>query len=81
VKTIAITIDEPTLKGIARIAAARGEKGRRPSRSEVIRIALQDYLRRHERREREEKERAIFARHKARLDKQLHALVEEQAEP
>jgi Arc/MetJ-type ribon-helix-helix transcriptional regulator len=81
VKTIAITIDEPTLKGIARLAARGGARGRRLSRSEIVRRALHEFLLRHERQEREERERKVFAAHKAKIDAQLEALVEEQAVP
>ncbi len=79
-KTIAITIDEPTLKGIVKVAA-RGRGGKRLSRSEVIRVALQDFLQRYERLEREERERAILAKNRSRLEKELEALVREQAHP
>jgi len=79
-KTIAITVDEPTLKGIVKVAA-RGRGGRRMSRSEVVRIALHEFLDRWNAREREETERQILAKHRAKLEKQLDAAVKEQARP
>jgi metal-responsive CopG/Arc/MetJ family transcriptional regulator len=88
VKTIAITIDEPTLQAIDRIAsgATRGRTrarsaGAPPNRSKLIRTALQEFVARHERETREASERAVLARHKDRLAKQAAALVADQAEP
>lgn len=88
-KTIAISIDEPTLEAVDRIASAlstrargRGRsRGRGPNRSEVIRRALRDFVQRREKRQREERERRILAAHRARLARQAEALVAEQAQP
>jgi len=80
-KTIAITIDEPTLKRIAKLALAGGRRGKRLTRSELIRTALHDFLRRHDQNEREAHERKLFARHKGRLDRELEVLIREQAAP
>jgi metal-responsive CopG/Arc/MetJ family transcriptional regulator len=87
-KTIAISIDAPTLGAIDRIAralakhAGRGERGKRAmNRSLVIRAALKRYVEDHERLNREADERRILSAHRARLERQLQALVAEQAEP
>jgi metal-responsive CopG/Arc/MetJ family transcriptional regulator len=86
-KTIAISIDTPTLAAIDRIARAlgkrsgRGERGKRASnRSEVIRDALQRFVEHYERQTRETEERRIFSKHRAKLGRELQALVAEQAE-
>ena len=50
------------------------------SRSQVVRIALRDFLERYEAREREERDLAAISKHRAKLEKQLEALVESQAE-
>jgi metal-responsive CopG/Arc/MetJ family transcriptional regulator len=50
------------------------------NRSEVIRAALQHYVQAHERLGREAEERRILSKHRAVLDRQLEALVDEQAE-
>jgi metal-responsive CopG/Arc/MetJ family transcriptional regulator len=82
-KTIAITIDDRTLKAIDVLAA--GSRGRRSgakarkSRSAVIRQALQEFVARQERRAREEAERVVLARARAKLARQARALVREQA--
>ena len=92
-KTIAVSIDEGTLQQIDQIAQAvranlsegKAQKPGRPARggrrSQVIRSALQEYVARHEKQQREDEERQALARHRALLDRQLHALVAEQAKP
>ena len=87
-KTIAISIDGPTLAAIDRIARAlgkrsgRGERGKRAAnRSEVIRDALQRFVEHYERQNREAEERRILSKHREKLGRQLAALVAEQAEP
>ena len=87
-KTIAISIDSPTLAAIDRIARAlgkrsgRGERGRRaPNRSEVIRDALRRFVQHYERQNREAEERRILSTHRVRLGRELEALIAEQAEP
>ena len=76
-KTIAVTIDEPTLTRIDRLTAS----GTLPwkSRSEVFRQAVQQFINRLERTAEEEREREIFHRHRARLTRQGAALIKEQA--
>ena len=75
-KTIAISIDEPTLERIDEFANRRGM-----NRSEVIREAAQDYIAEKEAETEEERERKIFRRHKNKLKKQTDALIREQAKP
>lgn len=73
-KTIAITIDEPTLQRVDDLAKRLGM-----NRSEVVREAAQEYLADKESESEEERERKIFRRHKNKLRKQTAALVKEQA--
>jgi len=73
-KTIAITIDEPTLN----IVDAMAEK-QEMNRSELIREAVQDYVAQKETETEEEREREIFRRHRRKLKRQVSALVREQA--
>lgn len=82
-KTIAITIDEDSLAAIDRLArtARGGRSGKgRPSRSEVIRQALREFIARHRRREREESDRRVLAANRERIERQLNALVADQAD-
>ncbi len=74
-KTIAITIDEPTLERIDCLMTNNSVPWK--SRSEVIRQAVQEFVARME----DEREREIFRRHSARLNRQAAALVREQAKP
>lgn len=76
-KTIAISIDESTLKRIDRLMVRNGAPWK--SRSEVIRDALQQFVARLERAAEEERERDIFRKHAARLNRQAEALIKEQA--
>ena len=78
-KTIAMTIDEPTLKRIDRLMASDSVPWK--SRSEVIRQAVQQFVARLERVAEEDREREIFRRHGARLNRQAAALMKEQAKP
>lgn len=93
-RTIAISIDEPTLKAIDEIAnptpaatgsrGGRGGRGRPPdarSRSEVIRQFMQEAVARHEKAKRESRERRVIAKHRAKLARQAKALIAEQAKP
>ena len=73
-KTIAISIDEPTLERIDRLAKRRGM-----NRSEVVRVATQEYIAEKEAETEEERERKIFRRHKNKLKKQTAVLIAEQA--
>ena len=77
-RTIAITIDEDTLKNVdALIAEADGMR----NRSAVIRRAIQEFAERERKRQIETREREIFRRHRRRLSQQARALVGEQARP
>ncbi len=78
-KTIAMTIDEPTLKRIDRLAASDTLPWK--SRSEVIRHAVQRFVADLERANEEEREREIFRSHGARINRQAAALIKEQAKP
>lgn len=72
--TIAISIDEPTVEAIDRLA----RKGRRQrKRSEIVRQALAEFLARREQETQEAKERAALARHRTLLARQAKALVAE----
>jgi metal-responsive CopG/Arc/MetJ family transcriptional regulator len=75
-KTIAVTIDEPTLQRIDRLSK---ESMLWKSRSELIREAVQEFIARLEREAEEEREREIFHRQRARLNRQAAVLVKEQA--
>ena len=78
-KTIAISIDEKTLKRIDRLKADANAPFR--SRSDVIRQAAQEFVGRFERLTEEEREREIFRRNRKRLNRQSLELLKEQAKP
>jgi len=83
-KTIAISIDEASLAAVDRLARATGSRrgGRkRANRSSVVRQALQEFLARQVRHEREEEDRRILAAHRDAIGRQAAALLAEQAEP
>jgi metal-responsive CopG/Arc/MetJ family transcriptional regulator len=76
VKTIAISIDEPTLGALDRLV----KKGRvRGKRSELVREALVEFLARREDQEQEAVERAAIAKHRSLLARQAKAMIAEQA--
>ena len=77
-KTIAISIDEPTLGALDRLAQSGGARG---NRSELVREALVEYLARRENQEQEALERAAIAKHRELLVRQAKAMVAEQAQP
>lgn len=77
-KTIAVSIDEPTIIALDRLLRGGGKQRKR---SEMVRQALAEFLARREREEREQRERAAIARHRALLARQAKALVAEQARP
>jgi metal-responsive CopG/Arc/MetJ family transcriptional regulator len=78
-KTIAISIDEPTLKAVER--ALHGAEGRFPTRSALIRQATAEYLRRLEREQEADRETKIFRQQHEHLRKCAEHLVTEQAGP
>jgi metal-responsive CopG/Arc/MetJ family transcriptional regulator len=77
VKTIAISIDETTLKVLNELVAKR--PGR--SRSALVRAALLDFAQREQRRLAEERERAVLKKNRRKLARQAKALIGEQARP
>lgn len=79
-KTIAITMDEATLARLDRALGA-GKPGARASRSALVRRAVQEHLDRVAQSDREQGERAILAKHRARLARQARALMSDQAKP
>lgn len=78
-KTIAVTIDEPTLHRIDRLMARDDAAWK--SRSEVVRQAVQQFVARLERVAEEDREREVFRRNRSRLNRQAAALIKEQAKP
>ena len=77
-KTIAISIDEPVLERVDRLA--RGSATRR-NRSHLIREAVREYVSRIEHQAEEARETSIVRQHRERLGRQARALVAEQAKP
>src|SRR4051794_22576993 len=75
-KTIAISIDEPTLGALDRLA--QKERFRR-KRSELVREALVEFLARRQILEQEAIERAAISKHRSLLARQAKAMVAEQA--
>jgi metal-responsive CopG/Arc/MetJ family transcriptional regulator len=83
-KTIAISIDEVSLAAVDRLAQAAGRRqgrGKKANRSEVVRRAVQEFLERQRRHEREERDRRILSAHRDEIERQGASLVAEQAEP
>ena len=78
-KTIAITIDEPTLDRVDRLVNRSDPACR--NRSKIIRAAVRDYLLRKERDREEQRELMIYRKNRDLLGRQAAALVGEQAEP
>lgn len=78
-KTIAITIEEPMLERVDRLASGPGRKKR--NRSQIIREAVREYVSRVEQLAQEEREAAIVRRHRVPLARQAQALVRAQAKP
>jgi Arc/MetJ-type ribon-helix-helix transcriptional regulator len=75
-RAIAVSIDEPTLDALDRLA--RKERGR-GKRSELVREALVEFLARREGQDQEALERAAIAKHRSLLNRQAKAMVAEQA--
>lgn len=74
-KTIAITIDDTTLKLLDELTDGTSRR----SRSALVRTALREFAERERRREVEAKESAILRKHRKRLARQARALISEQA--
>ena len=73
-KTIAITMDEETLRKVAQMEEREGR-----SRSDIVREAVHEFVAERERNLEEEREREIFHRHRKKLNRQADILVREQA--
>jgi len=72
-KTIAITIDEESLRRLKQLETIE-EK----NRSEIVREAVSLYLGERERREQEEREAEIFRKQRKKLHRQASALIRDQ---
>ncbi|HEY7365500.1 MAG TPA: ribbon-helix-helix protein, CopG family [Methylomirabilota bacterium] len=77
-KTIAVTVDDATLKLLDELTA--GEPRRR-TRSALVRAALQEFAERERRRVVEEREREILRKHRKQLAREVRLLITEQARP
>jgi metal-responsive CopG/Arc/MetJ family transcriptional regulator len=77
-KTIAVTIDEATLKIIDELAASQP---RARARSALVRTALQQFVERERRRVQEQREDQIFKRKRKQLARQARLLIQGQARP
>jgi metal-responsive CopG/Arc/MetJ family transcriptional regulator len=84
-RTIAISIDEPTLRALdalaRRVGSRRGKRRASGHRSELVRRAVAEFIARREAEEQEARERTVLARYKKKLAQQTKALLDEQAEP
>jgi Arc/MetJ-type ribon-helix-helix transcriptional regulator len=78
-KTIAITIDDPTIAAVDALVREKSAAWR--SRSAVIRDAVKAFVNERQARMREEREGEIIRKNRARLRRQAAALVREQAKP
>ncbi len=77
-KTIAISIDEMTLKLLDELAAGSPKLG---NRSALVRAAVREFAERVRRSEIETREDRILKKHRRRLARQAAALIAEQARP
>jgi len=77
-KTIAVTVDEATLKLLDELTDA---SPRARSRSALVRTALREFAERERRREIEAKDGEVFRKHRKRLARQVRVLISEQARP
>lgn len=77
-KTIAITIDEATLKLVDEL---RETSPLLRSRSALVRRALREFAERERRKEIEAKDGEVFRKHRKRLARQARILISEQASP
>jgi Arc/MetJ-type ribon-helix-helix transcriptional regulator len=77
-KTIAITIDDGTLKLLDQLVE---RSGRARSRSALVRTALREFAERARHREIEAHEGRIFTLHRKRLAWEAAGLIKEQARP
>ena len=77
-KTIAVTVDEMTLRLLDELATSEPQ---RRTRSALVRAALKEFAERERRRVVEEREREIFRRNRKQLTRQARLLVKGQARP
>jgi Arc/MetJ-type ribon-helix-helix transcriptional regulator len=77
-KTIAVTIDDVTLRLLDELTA--GEPRRR-TRSSLVRAALRDFAERERRRVIEERERDVFRKNRKQLAREARLLIGVQARP
>ena len=77
-KTIAVTVDEPTLQALE---ALTRQTGRPRSRSAVVREAVCDLAERRRSEAQDTTEREILHRNRKRLALEARALVRQQAKP
>jgi len=75
-KTIAVTVDEATLRLLDELTA--GEPRRR-TRSALVRAAVREFAEREHRRVTEEVEREIFRKNRTQLAREARLLIKEQA--
>ena len=75
-KTIAVTVDDLTLRLLDELTAG---EGRRRTRSALVRAALREFAERERRRLIEEREREIFRRNRKQLTREARLLIGEQA--
>jgi hypothetical protein len=78
--TIAVSIGAEQVRALERVRRQqRKVLGKATSRSHLVRLAVDAYLRRLAREEQEERDREVYARHKRSLARQARALVDAQA--
>ena len=75
-KTIAVTIDDATLKLLDELT---NTTPRPRSRSALVRTALHEFAERERRRAIDAKDNEVFRKHRKRLARQARALIAEQA--
>jgi len=75
-KTIAVTVDDATLKLLDELT---GGEPRRRTRSALVRSALREFAERERRRKIDEREREIFRTNRKQLAREARLLIEEQA--
>ena len=76
-KTIAVTVDEETMDLIDKL---QGTSSEFRNRSALVRAAIREYAARVHKRLEEDREHELIHKNKDLLEKQLKALVEEQAQ-
>ena len=78
-KTIAITIEEDTLRSMDELAKKHPRHA--GNRSRIVRAAIKEFVKKERQHAREADEREIFKRHRTRLQRQARALISEQTKP